>query len=65
MRYECCAGGTTCNDLPAAGNLEDVLSHQQIQGKALVGVKGAKPWWGKGGKAPLTSRDPTAYTSTL
>ena len=43
MRYERCAGGTTCNDLPAAGNLGGALSPQQIQGRALVGVLEAKP----------------------
>ena len=26
MKYECCAGGTTCNDLPAAGDLGGTLS---------------------------------------
>ena len=26
MRYECCAGGTTCNDCPVAGDLGGVLS---------------------------------------
>ena len=44
MGYECCAGGTTYNDLPAAVDLEGgVLSPQQIQDRALVGVEGAKP----------------------
>ena len=25
MRYECCAGGTTCNDLPAAVDLREAF----------------------------------------
>ena len=36
--------GTTCNDLPAALDLEGgVLSLPADQGRALVGVEGAKP----------------------
>ena len=36
--------GTTCNDLPAALDLgEGVLSLPPDQGRALVGVEGAKP----------------------
>ena len=44
MWYECSAGGTTCNDLLAAVDLVGgVLSPKQIQGRAMVGVEGAKP----------------------
>ena len=44
MRYECCAGGTTCNDLPAAVNLGGgILSFSADPGRGLVGVEGAKP----------------------
>ena len=36
--------GTTCNDLPAALDLgEGALSLPADQGRALVGVEGAKP----------------------
>ena len=48
--------GTTCNDLTAAFDLGGgVLSLPADQGRALVGVEGAKP--------PEGSRDPTVYMS--
>ena len=43
IRYECCAGGTTCNDLSAAGDLGGALSPPADPGQNLVGVQGAKP----------------------
>ena len=46
-RYECCGGGTTCNDqwslLPAAGGLGSLQVPQRVQGRALLGVLGEKP----------------------
>ena len=45
MRYECCAGGTTCNDLPAAVDLGGgVLS--------LSADPGQSPGGGRRGEAP-------------
>ena len=45
MRYECCAGGTTCNDLPAAVDLVGgVLS--------FLADPGQSPSGGRGGEAP-------------
>ena len=45
MRYECCAGGTTYNDLPAAVDLEaGVLSPPADPGQI--------PGGGRGGEAP-------------
>ena len=56
MRYECCAGGTTCNDLPAAVDLgRGILS--------LSADPGQSPGRGRGGEAPGSSRDPTAHIS--
>ena len=44
-RYECCAGGTTCNDLPTAVDLGGgVLSLSADPGQSLGG--------GRGGEAP-------------
>ena len=44
MRYECCAQGTTCNDLPAPVDQGRRFEPpQQIKGRSLVGTEGAKP----------------------
>ena len=45
MSYECCARGTTCNDLPAAVDLGGggVLSFPADPGQSPGGVEGAKP----------------------
>ena len=55
MRYECCAGGTTCNDqkslLPAAGGLGGTFSPRAGPGQRLAGDPG--------GEALASSRDPT------
>ena len=41
MRYECCAGGTTCNDLPAAVDLEGgILSSPADPGQSPGGSRG-------------------------
>ena len=54
MRYECSAGGTTCNDLYAAVDLGGVvLSPQTNPGQSHGG--------GRGGQTTWSSRDPTAY----
>ena len=43
-RYECRAGGTTCNDLPAAVDLGgDVLSPPVDPGQSPGGGRGGKP----------------------
>ena len=56
MGYECCAGGTTYNDLPAAVDLEGgVLSPPADPGQS--------PGGGRGGEKPLSFRDPAAYIS--
>ena len=43
MRYECCAGGTTCNDLPAAVDLGGgVLSFSADPGQSSGGRRGGE-----------------------
>ena len=37
MRYECCAGGTTCKDLPVAEDLGAVLSSPADLGQSPGG----------------------------
>ena len=44
MRYECCAGGTTGNDLPTAGDLGTLLASSRSR---------AEPWWGSRSRRPL------------
>ena len=59
MRYECCGGGTTCNDqrplLPAAGGSGESLSPPAGPGQS--------PARGPGGEDPESSRDPIVYIS--
>ena len=44
MRYECCAGGTTCNNLPAAVDLGGgMLSPPADPGQSPSGGREAKP----------------------
>ena len=43
-RYECCAGGTTCNNLPAAGDLGMLWAPSRSR---------AEPWWGSKLQRPL------------
>ena len=43
MRYECCVGGTTCNDLPAAVDLGGgVLRHPADLGQTSGGGRGGE-----------------------
>ena len=43
MKYECCAEGTTCNDLPAAVDLGGgVLSPQTNPGQSHGGGRGGE-----------------------